>query len=106
MSELFGMALRRDARLAAVSYLLTGAAMGWPQTVLERHGHRLFKDFSARSEVSPDGRWVLRNFSEGSQTLLGLPGGDRNRRNNAGTVDSLNPLRPIESRSASNVTPG
>src|SRR5580704_16691451 len=47
-----------------------------PQTVLEWHGHRIFEDFSARSEVSPDGKYVLRTFVDGNETLLRLPTGN------------------------------
>ena len=46
-----------------------------PTTVLRWVGHRMFEDFSARSEVSPDGRYVLRTFIDGNQALLQLPGG-------------------------------
>jgi Tol biopolymer transport system component len=35
----------------------------------------MFEDFSARSEVSSDGQWVLRTFVDGNQTLLHLPAG-------------------------------
>lgn len=35
----------------------------------------MFEDFSARSELSPDGKWVLRTFVDGNQTLLRLPEG-------------------------------
>lgn len=44
-------------------------------TLLTWPGHRMFEDFSARSEVSPDGKWVLRTFVDGNQTLLRLPEG-------------------------------
>jgi len=46
-----------------------------PATLLTWPGHRMFEDFSARSEVSPDGKWVLRTFVDGNQTLLRLPAG-------------------------------
>jgi len=46
-----------------------------PDTVLTWHGHRMFEDFSARSEVSPDGQWLLRTFVDGNQELLRLPAG-------------------------------
>jgi WD40 repeat protein len=38
----------------------------------------MFEDFSARSEVSPDGQWVLRTFVDGNQALLHLPDGTSN----------------------------
>ncbi len=44
-------------------------------TVLTWPGHRMFEDFSARSEVSPDGQRVLRTFVDGNQALLHLPAG-------------------------------
>jgi len=44
-------------------------------TLLSWPGHRMFEDFSARSEVSPDGKWVLRTFVDGNQILLRLPDG-------------------------------
>ena len=47
-------------------------------SVLSWHGHRMFEDFSARSEVSPDGKWVLRTFVDGDQALLRLPDGTPN----------------------------
>src|SRR5262249_2863264 len=34
-----------------------------------------FEDFSARSEASLDGKWLLRTFVDGNQTLLRLPAG-------------------------------
>jgi WD40 repeat protein len=45
-------------------------------TLLTWPGHRMFEDFSARSEVSPDGKWVLRTFVDGNETLLRLPTGN------------------------------
>jgi Tol biopolymer transport system component len=52
-----------------------------PETVLKWPGHRMFEDFSARSEFSPDGRWILRTFVDGNQALLALPSGeDQSRR--------------------------
>jgi Tol biopolymer transport system component len=53
-----------------------GAAGPEPQPILEWQGHRMFEDFSARSEVSADGLWVLRTFVDGNQALLRLPGGE------------------------------
>jgi Tol biopolymer transport system component len=44
-------------------------------TLLTWPGHRMFEDFSARSEVSPDGKWVLRTYVDGNQVLLRLPDG-------------------------------
>jgi len=44
-------------------------------TLLTWPGHRMFEDFSARSEVSPDAQWVLRTFVDGNQALLHLPDG-------------------------------
>jgi Tol biopolymer transport system component len=35
----------------------------------------MFEDFSARSEVSTDGKWILRTFVDGNQILLHLPEG-------------------------------
>jgi Tol biopolymer transport system component len=52
-----------------------GAQEGAAGTVLKWAGHRMFEDFSARSEPSPDGRWILRTFVDGNQALLRLPGG-------------------------------
>jgi dipeptidyl aminopeptidase/acylaminoacyl peptidase len=46
-----------------------------PVTLLTWPGHRMFEDFSARSEVSPNGKWILRTFVDGNQTLLHLPAG-------------------------------
>ncbi|HKE07662.1 MAG TPA: hypothetical protein VKB48_07510 [Candidatus Acidoferrum sp.] len=46
-----------------------------PETLLTWYGHRMFEDFSARSEVSPDGQWLLRTFVDGNQILLRLPAG-------------------------------
>jgi WD40 repeat protein len=46
-----------------------------PETLLTWHGHRMFEDFSARTEVSADGQWLLRTFVDGNQTLLRLPAG-------------------------------
>ena len=55
--------LLADRPSAEASILLTWA------------GHRMFEDFSARSEVSPDAQWVLRTFVDGNQALLHLPDG-------------------------------
>ncbi len=35
-------------------------------------GHRLFEDFSARTQISPDGRWILRTSVDGDQDLLSV----------------------------------
>jgi Tol biopolymer transport system component len=56
------------ASCAALAYAKTAAVLQWP-------GHRMFEDFSARSQVSPYGRYVLRTFVDGNQALLKLPGG-------------------------------
>jgi Tol biopolymer transport system component len=80
------MLVFKCARLTAAVCLLIGTTpalsveTGSPRTLLEWHGHRLFEDFSARSEVSPDGKWVLRTSLEGSQALLTLPDGIRDDR--------------------------
>lgn len=55
--------------------LLAGDRPTEPSTLLTWYGHRMFEDFSARSEVSSDGQWVLRTFVDGNQTLLHLPEG-------------------------------
>lgn len=62
------------------------AAAAPPQTVLEWHGHRMFEDFSARSEVSPDGKYVLRTFVDGNQALLRLPDGSNDEKTLVGGV--------------------
>jgi Tol biopolymer transport system component len=57
------------------------AGIAAPETVLEWPGHRMFEDFSARSELSPDGRWILRTFVDGNQALLAMPSGkDQSKR--------------------------
>jgi Tol biopolymer transport system component len=61
--------------LMAVAAGASGAEDHTPQTILKWQGHRMFEDFSARSEISPDGRWVLRTFVDGNQALLSLPDG-------------------------------
>lgn len=67
------------ASLAAVLSILPLLTKGQPSdqqgTLLTWNGHRMFEDFSARSEVGPDGQWVLRTFVDGNQTLLRLPAG-------------------------------
>jgi len=63
------------AGVLAVFPVLAGHPSDEPVTVLTWPGHRMFEDFSARSEVSPDGQWVLRTFVDGNQTLLHLPSG-------------------------------
>jgi Tol biopolymer transport system component len=55
--------------------LLASRPPAKPDTLLTWHGHRMFEDFSARSEVSPDGQWLLRTFVDGNQVLLRLPAG-------------------------------
>jgi hypothetical protein len=67
------------AGLLAVLPVLTGRPSDAPVTVLTWSGHRMFEDFSARSEVSPDGQWVLRTFVDGNQALLHLPSGTADR---------------------------
>jgi WD40 repeat protein len=68
---------KAPALLSLVALLLSGATHAYaePTTVLRWVGHRMFEDFSARSEVSPDGRYVLRTFIDGNQALLQLPSG-------------------------------
>ena len=63
------------AGLLAVLPLPADLPSAKPVTVLTWSGHRMFEDFSARSEVSPDGQWVLRAFVDGNQALLHLPSG-------------------------------
>jgi Tol biopolymer transport system component len=62
------------------------AEVATPQTVLTWHGHRMFEDISARSEVSPDGKYVLRTFVDGNQALLRLPDGSDDEKTLAGGV--------------------
>lgn len=64
-SLLFALLLASSAALAAAN----------PTPVLTWPGHRMFEDFSARTEVSPDGRYALRTFVDGNQALLRLPDG-------------------------------
>lgn len=54
---------------------LVGRPSAEPTVLLTWRGHRMFEDFSARSEISPDGKWVLRTFVDGNQALLRLPAG-------------------------------
>ncbi len=61
--------------ILAVFPLLAGHPSDEPMTLLTWPGHRMFEDFSARSELSPDGKWVLRTFVDGNQVLLRLPAG-------------------------------
>jgi hypothetical protein len=61
--------------ILAMFPLLGGHPSSEPVTLLTWPGHRMFEDFSARSEVSPNGKWVLRTFVDGNQTLLHLPAG-------------------------------
>src|SRR5262250_1130733 len=64
--------------IAAFLALLPLLAFRFPpesDILLTWPGHRMFEDFSARSEVSPDGNWVLRTFVDGNQELLRLPAG-------------------------------
>lgn len=68
----------RDLGALMFALLLASSAMlarASATTVLTWPGHRMFEDFSARSEVSPDGRYVLRTFVDGNQALLKLPDG-------------------------------
>jgi WD40 repeat protein len=60
-----------------------------PRTVLEWQGHRMFEDFSARSEVSSDGKWVLRTSIDGDQTLLALPGGSSDEKTLQGDIPNF-----------------
>lgn len=71
------MKRRRAASMLSVVALLSSATLAYakPTMVLQWVGHRMFEDFSARSEVSPDGRYVLRTFVDGNQALLQLPSG-------------------------------
>lgn len=62
------------AILAALPLLASRPSAG-QVTLLTWPGHRMFEDFSARSEVSPNGQWVLRTFVDGNQALLHLPAG-------------------------------
>ena len=55
--------------------LLAGHPSTESSTLLTWFGHRMFEDFSARSEVSTDGQWVLRTFVDGNQALFHLPAG-------------------------------
>ena len=63
------------AGILAVLAVLAAHPSDGSVTVLTWAGHRMFEDFSARSEVSPDGEWVLRTFVDGNQTLLHVPSG-------------------------------
>lgn len=73
MRKIRGCGLLMSALILASSATLACASEA---TVLRWPGHRMFEDFSARSEVSPDGRYVLRTFVDGNQALLKLPGGE------------------------------
>jgi Tol biopolymer transport system component len=46
----------------------------------------MFEDFSARSQVSPDGKWVLRTSLEGRQTLQHVPDGSEDTQTLAGDI--------------------
>jgi Tol biopolymer transport system component len=59
------------------------------QAVLQWHGHRMFEDFSARSEVSPDGKYVLRTFVDGNQALLRLPDGTSDDKTLGGDIPNF-----------------
>ena len=61
--------------ILAVLPLLAFQPQSESVTLLTWPGHRMFEDFSARSEVSPDGKSILRTFVDGNQTLLRLPAG-------------------------------
>jgi hypothetical protein len=63
------------AGILAVLAVLAAHPSDGSVTVLTWAGHRMFEDFSARSEVSPDGEWVLLTFVDGNQTLLHVPSG-------------------------------
>lgn len=69
--------IRQSCSLMSTLLLASSAALASanPATVLNWPGHRMFEDFSARTEVSPDGRYVLRTFVDGNQALLRLPEG-------------------------------
>jgi len=69
---------RAPSFLSLSAFLLSAATLAHaaPTTVLRWEGHRMFEDFSARSEVSPDGRYVLRTFVDGNQSLFRLPSGE------------------------------
>jgi Tol biopolymer transport system component len=69
---------RRPLIVLAALLLSLRSVAGPPTDLLTWHGHRMFEDFSARTEVSPDGQWVLRTFVDGDQALLKLPSGERN----------------------------
>ena len=65
---------------------LWSAEVTTAQTVLTWPGHRMFEDISARSEVSPDGKYVLRTYVDGNQALLRLPDGSNDEKTLAGGV--------------------
>jgi Tol biopolymer transport system component len=78
MKKELKMGNRVAANASAALWLVVGLVAGGtsgaaPETVATWTGHRMFEDFSARSEMSPDGQWVLRTFVDGNQDLLRLP---------------------------------
>lgn len=85
------MSFTKYAMLSAAAVFLTGPV--WadspppvPRAMLKWYGHRMYEDFSARSQVSPDGKWVLRTSLEGRQTLLSLPEGIGDERKLKGNI--------------------
>ena len=68
---------------------LGAAAVASPTDVLTWNGHRMFEDFSARTEVSPDGHWALRTFVDGDQALLKLPSGESDAATLQGAVQGF-----------------
>jgi Tol biopolymer transport system component len=67
------MKLRKCAVLICGCAITAGAASGAsvpPSILATWHGTAMFEDFSARTQVSPDERWILRTSVDGRETLL------------------------------------
>jgi len=84
-------------RIAAALLSLAGAvhaaaAGNDVSTIASWHGDGMFEDFSVRTQVSPDGRWILRTSVDGNETLLSLPGLQPSDAVLRGGLDSLERL--------------
>lgn len=63
-----------QATAALIALTSTAGALGVETKLAEWRGNRMFEDFSARTQVSPDGKWILRTTVDGEESLLALPG--------------------------------
>lgn len=69
---------KRTALLICASLWTLGAASAAHSSSAESvvatwHGSAMFEDFSVRTQVSPDGHWIVRTSADGIETLFGLP---------------------------------